>query len=207
MCKRQDVTKIAALQNGLVRASAVYGKTLLLLFEVKKNVEIQLHHHPHVQMGYVFSGSFDFLTDSKHYENLPRQSYIIRENQNHKVVATADFYSMDIKYIGASNIREEIKYDVFQTITDTINHKLEKVVLTPHAIYKLSFFDHAVLPFQLNKNKTYCFAVCEKGTLFIDHTPYEVHPMRFYTYPTKQDYIYLASNSDPFDLLIFEIAP
>lgn len=63
-----NIAKTVELKKGFVRASAVFGKTMVLLFKIDKGVLLDNHNHPHIQLGYCFEGEFDLLRQMKQYQ-------------------------------------------------------------------------------------------------------------------------------------------
>lgn len=203
-----DITKTTILKEGAVRALAIYGKTMVLLFEMKEGATVETHHHPHAQMGYVFHGTFEFETPANRYDNIPGDAYIIKEKAPHKVIATSDFYSMDIKYMGTTGQLEEIKYDVLQEIERSKDYVLCEVVLDQNKVYKfVSYSAESRLAIHVCPFKKYCLAVSDKCEVVQANSslPILLEPMRIYAYDPALGDITMKVLTEEVEIFIFEV--
>lgn len=82
--------------EGIRRKIMAYGDQLMAVYvEFKKGAVGVLHHHPHLQITYIQSGSFDVQIDGKKERQKGGDCYYIPANAEHGVVALEDSILID----------------------------------------------------------------------------------------------------------------
>jgi quercetin dioxygenase-like cupin family protein len=82
--------------DGIRRKIMAYGDQLMAVYvEFKKGAVGALHHHPHLQITYIQSGSFDVQIDGKKERQKGGDCYYIPANAEHGVVALEDSILID----------------------------------------------------------------------------------------------------------------
>ncbi len=179
----QSMESVKELKPGFVRASVISGKNMVLLFQVDKNVILENHKHPHLQFGYCFSGKFRFNVNGTETVVKPGDSYLIDTNIEHSAVALTDYYSMDIKIISDSSLKQDVTYTVMSRMEEFENYEILKSDIGNSNIYQIR---------TLNRNSTVplkgfdlecAYFMVNKKTKIIgeDGMDYMVEPMKIYT--------------------------
>ncbi len=184
----ENVEKVKELKPGFVRSSAVFGKNMVLLFHVDKNVILDNHNHPHTQFGYCFTGEFDFNVNGKGKRVTEGESYLIDANIPHSAVAVTEYYSMDIKVITTSGSPMEISYDVMETVTDTETIHIQKCMIGEKVIYKITVKQKRVkIPFLGRGDEKFCLMADKTMDIeFSGEIPVTVEPMKIYCIDGKE---------------------
>jgi quercetin dioxygenase-like cupin family protein len=82
--------------EGIRRKVMSYGDQLMAVYvEFKKGSIGALHHHPHLQITYIQSGSFEVQIDGNKQIQKGGDCYYIPENKVHGVVALEDSILVD----------------------------------------------------------------------------------------------------------------
>jgi len=83
--------------EGVRRKILGYEKDLMLvLFEFKKGSVGSLHKHPHKQVGYLASGSFEVTIQGERKLLKAEDAYLVLPNVEHGVVALEDSVLIDV---------------------------------------------------------------------------------------------------------------
>lgn len=90
-CKKND------LGGGVTRKVLSYAKNIMICeMTFKKGAIGALHHHPHEQIGYVVSGSFEVTDGGKKTIIHKGDTYYESPNAEHGVVALEDSVLIDV---------------------------------------------------------------------------------------------------------------
>jgi quercetin dioxygenase-like cupin family protein len=82
--------------EGIRRKIMAYGDQLMAVYvEFTKGAVGALHHHPHLQITYIQSGSFDVQIDGKKERQKGGDCYYIPANVEHGVAALEDSILID----------------------------------------------------------------------------------------------------------------
>lgn len=82
--------------DGIKRKVMAYGDQLMAVYvEFKKGAVGVLHKHPHLQITYIQSGSFEVQIDGKKMMQKGKDFYYIPANIEHGVVAQEDSILID----------------------------------------------------------------------------------------------------------------
>jgi quercetin dioxygenase-like cupin family protein len=85
------------LGGGVTRRILSYDKGMMVCeLTFKKGAVGALHHHPHEQIGYIISGSFEVSSDGKKEILKAGDSYLAEPNSVHGVVALEDSKLLDV---------------------------------------------------------------------------------------------------------------
>lgn len=180
--KLQSIEKMKELKPGFVRASAIFGKNMVLLFRVDKDVLLDNHHHPHIQFGYCFNGSFDFNVDGSRTIVEKGMSYIIDADVPHSAVALTDYYSMDLKYITADGqMDERVAYDVMEAADEKEVYSVNKYRAAGKTIIQIDVKEtQAELKLNLMPEKKYCLLSGSVTGFKAAGDSFELEPMKIY---------------------------
>lgn len=180
--KLQSIEKMKELKPGFVRASAIFGKNMVLLFRVDKDVLLDNHHHPHIQFGYCFDGSFDFNVDGSRTIVKRGMSYMIDADIPHSAVALTDYYSMDLKYITADGrVSERVAYDVMETTDEKEAYSVHEYRAAGKTIIRIDAKEgQAELKLNLVPEKQYCLLSGSMTGFKAAGDSFELEPMKIY---------------------------
>ncbi len=79
----KDVRPVKALE-GIYRKTLAYDdKTMLCIFNLKKNASLPLHNHEATQIGYIIKGKIKFITESDKFIAQTGDSYVFHSNEKH----------------------------------------------------------------------------------------------------------------------------
>lgn len=135
--KFTNIAKMSTVKPGFLRASAVFGKNILLLFDIDKEVVLDNHRHPHIQFGYCLKGKFKFTANGEDILVREGDSYQLPANLYHSAIAITDYYSMDYKII-SEPIIEKPDYNVMDTYEELEGYSLETKNFGGYLIKKLN---------------------------------------------------------------------
>lgn len=187
--KLQSIEKTKELKPGFVRASAIFGKNMVLLFRVDKDVLLDNHHHPHIQFGYCFDGSFDFNVDGSRTIVERGMSYMIDADIPHSAVALTDYYSMDLKYITADDrVSESVAYDVMETTDEKDAYSVQEYKAAGKAIIRIDAKEgQAELKLNLVPEKQYCLLSGSTTGFKAAGDRFELEPMKIYALTGEEE--------------------
>lgn len=158
--KLHSIEKIKEIKPGFLRASAIFGKNMVLLFRVNKDVVLDNHKHPHAQFGYCFEGEFEFNVNGAVNKVDKDVSYLISSDIPHSAVALTDYYSMDFKVITTENENNEVSYDVMSESKCTEGFTQKQCKIGNNLIYQINTEkDDAEVSLDLLSDKQYCLMV------------------------------------------------
>ncbi|MFA6775758.1 MAG: cupin domain-containing protein [Sphaerochaetaceae bacterium] len=85
------------LGGGVTRKVLSYDETMMVCeLTFKKGSVGSLHHHPHHQIGYVLSGSFEVTCAGERKILKKGDSYLIKPDEIHGVLALEDSKLLDV---------------------------------------------------------------------------------------------------------------
>lgn len=186
--KLQSIEKMKEIKPGFVRASAIFGKNMVLLFRVDKDVLLD-HHHPHIQFGYCFEGSFDFNVDGNRTIVEKGMSYIIDADVPHSAVALTDYYSMDLKYINVEGqISESVAYDVMEMTDEKEAYSVHEYKAAGKTIIQVDVKEgQAELKLNLMPEKQYCLLSGSVTGFKAVGESFELEPMKIYALTGEEE--------------------
>lgn len=184
----RSIETLKELKPGFLRASAIFGKNMVLLFKVDKDVILENHKHPHIQFGYCFSGEFSFNVNGKEKEVRSGDSYLIDTNIPHSAVALSDYYSMDIKIISDDKQKQDVEYDVLSKVDQFENYQIERTDIGNSHIYRIiTLNDNAKVTMQ-SIDLGCCSLMVNKETDIVGEggIKYTMEPMKIYSVLQKE---------------------
>ncbi|MHA1379809.1 MAG: cupin domain-containing protein [Candidatus Helarchaeota archaeon] len=82
---------------GIFRRTLVFtNNTMMVHFDLRKDAELPLHSHPHIQMGYVVKGKLEFYIYNKKYLLQAGDSYLAPSNVEHGAKVLEDCIVLDV---------------------------------------------------------------------------------------------------------------
>ena len=75
---------------GVTVSTAAGNEMMLSYVELEPNAEVELHSHPHEQVGMVIKGSARFIVGDEEQVLTPGRMYVIPGNVEHRVIALED---------------------------------------------------------------------------------------------------------------------
>lgn len=185
--KLANIAKTVELKKGFVRASAVFGKTMVLLFKIDKGVLLDNHNHPHIQLGYCFEGDFDFTVEDETIPVHAGDSYQLPSNVYHSAVATSDYYSMDYKII-SDEILEEPEYNILKETEKADDYNVSELMFGGNLIRKYDLRSaKAEICLQVSDDKKLCLFVSDNVYVQCGEERSELKPMEIYLLEDKQE--------------------
>lgn len=187
--KLQSIEKLKEIKPGFVRSSAIFGKNMVLLFRVDKDVLLDNHHHPHIQFGYCFDGSFDFNVDGSSTVVEKGMSYMIDADVPHSAVALTDYYSMDLKYIAAdSGVGKSVAYDIMEAADVNEAYSVCKYKAAGKAVIRVEAKEgQAELKLNLVPEKRYCLLSGSTTGFKAAGDSFELEPMKIYALTGEEE--------------------
>lgn len=185
--KFTNIAKTVELKKGFVRASTVFGKTMVLLFKIDKGVLLDNHNHPHMQLGYCFEGEFDFTVADETIPVHAGGSYQLPSNVYHSAVATTDYYSMDYKII-SDDVIEKPVYNILKETEKADNYSISELMFGGNVVRKYDLkSERAEFSLQPSDNKKLCLFVSDNVFVQCGKERSELKPMEIYLLEDKQD--------------------
>lgn len=182
-----NIAKTVQLKKGFVRSSAVFGKTMVLLFKIDKGVLLNNHNHPHIQLGYCFEGDFDFTVADETIAIHTGDSYQLPSNVYHSAIATSEYYSMDYKII-SDEILEEPKYNFLKETEKTDDYSISELIFGGNIIRKYNLKSVKIdICLQASDNKKMCLFVSDSVNVQCDKERSVLKPMEIYLLEGKQE--------------------
>ncbi|HEY4541467.1 MAG TPA: hypothetical protein VIG66_03725 [Noviherbaspirillum sp.] len=198
------------MRPGFLQASykKANAPTIVLLFNVKKDVVLPNHKHGQHQFGYTFFGEYDFLIDGTRYLAVGRDSYHIEGGIYHAAVANSDYYSMDFKYIGKEGLDAPVAFNPIVPSADAKGNPLGEVFFNEES-------QGRVRTMQLRGAVEYTFppirsgleralVVSAKTTVWIDSKPALLEPMKIYRIESTEK-LNLKIEGDENEAFLYEI--
>lgn len=181
-----NIAKIVELKKGFVRASAVFGKTMVLLFKIDEGVLLNNHNHPHIQMGYCFEGEFDFTVADETIPVHAGDSYQLPSNVYHSAIATTDYYSMDYKII-SDEVIEKPAYNILKEIDKADNYSISELMFGGNLIRKYDLkSQRSEIILCPSDNKKLCLFVSDSTLVQCGEEKSELKPMEIYLLEDEQ---------------------
>lgn len=182
-----NIAKTVEIKKGFVRASAVFGKTMVLLFKIDKGVLLDNHNHPHIQLGYCFEGEFDFTVEDETIPVHAGDSYQLPSNVYHSAVATTDYYSMDYKII-SDEVIEKPMYNILKETERVDNYSISELMFGGNVVKKYDLKSaRADFSLQSSDTKKLCLFVSNDVFAQCGEEKSELKPMEIYLLEGKQD--------------------
>ncbi len=182
-----NIAKTVELKKGFVRASAVFGKTMVLLFKIDKGVLLDNHNHPHIQLGYCFEGEFDFTAADETIPVHAGDSYQLPSNVYHSAVATTDYYSMDYKII-SDEVIEKPAYNILKETEKADNYSVSELMFGGNLLRKYDLkSERTEIKLQPSDNKKLCLFVSDDVSVQCGEEKSELKPMEIYLLENKQE--------------------
>lgn len=182
-----NIAKMVEIKKGFVRASAIFGKTMVLLFKIDKGVLLDNHNHPHIQLGYCFEGEFDFTVEDETISVHAGDSYQLPSNVYHSAVATTDYYSMDYKII-SDEVIEKPMYNILKETEKADNYIISELMFGGNAVRKYDLKSaRAEFSLQQSDKKKMCIFVSNNVFVQCGKEKSELKPMEIYLLEDKQD--------------------
>jgi quercetin dioxygenase-like cupin family protein len=108
LIKKKDEVEPVEGVSGILRKTMVYNEDAQIChFDMAQGSEIPMHEHPAAQLGYVISGSVEFMyeTEDNTFVVVPGDSYLIPSNVPHGAHVLEDAEIIEV----FSPTREEYK--------------------------------------------------------------------------------------------------
>ena len=96
ICKNQDSAYKEVAPGVERKLLATGGGMMTAQLRFRKGAVGALHRHPHEQVGYVVSGSFEFTMEGKTQVLRAGDSYYVAPNLEHGVLALEDSLLIDV---------------------------------------------------------------------------------------------------------------
>lgn len=196
--KLQNIEKLVEIKPGFLRASAVFEKNMVLLFQADKDTQLEKHHHPHIQFGYCFNGSFDFNVNGSETIVNKKMSYMIDSDLPHSAIALTNYYSLDLKYITDNNqTKGKVVYNVMKSIEEKEKYSVYKYNIAGKTIMQL---DTKATQVQLLLNfipeKQYCLVAGSTTGIKAAGKNFNIEPMKIYTFTGEPKLEFQIANKE-----------
>ncbi len=178
-----DISKQQLRKPGFLSSSVVIGKDMILLFKADKDVILDNHNHPHVQLGYCFRGDFDFDVEGDHYQVTKGHSYLLQSRVYHAAVATSDYYSMDIKVIvDTPYLPQKMSQNIFVRLEENEQYLLTKTQVGNCFVRKITYQQPAAINISINQERSQYIIVSRTCFLRFGNfiTDFLMEPMKIY---------------------------
>ena len=178
-----DVSQQRIRKQGLLCSSVVINKDMILLHKVDKDVVLDNHHHPHVQLGYCFYGNFDLEVEDNHHYLNNGHSYLLSGGVYHSAAAITDYYSMDIKVMSENVVLpHQMVSNVVECIADYEKYALKKAQVENCYVQIISYFQSAAVDIEIDINHKHYIVVSAPCSLHFEGllSDFYTEPMKIY---------------------------
>lgn len=101
------------IKEGYLRSHYIKDNIEILLSKIRKDTNLDLHEHQHLQFGYCFEGEFILIVGDEEYTIPTEGTYLLEGNIPHKALMLEDIYSLDFKYNVTYALKDKIIINMF----------------------------------------------------------------------------------------------
>ena len=202
-----DVSRQHIRKQGILCSSVVINKDMILLHKIEKDIILDKHNHPHVQLGYCFNGDFDLEAEGNDHRLSKGHSYLLRGGVHHSATAITDYYSMDFKVMSESAVLpHQIVYDIFEyNIADNKKYNIKKAQFENFHVQIISYLQSTAVDIEIDINRKHYVVLSAPCTLHFEELSSDfriVEPMKIYQLEADKTQFKITANNDDVEVML-----